>query len=91
MVRCSICGTNGHNARTCKHKGQSANQAGPSSDTHVDVQDVAQDAIEEPRAAALQELRWTMDNAARAKKQRDEANARRRAGRRPADVQVIRS
>ena len=42
-------------------------------------------------AAALQELRWTMDNAARAKKQRDEANARRRAGRRPADVQVIRS
>ena len=49
MVRCSICGTNGHNARTCKHKGQSASQAGPSSDTHVDVQDVVKDAMEEPR------------------------------------------
>ena len=49
MVQCSICGRHGHNARTCKHKGRSSSQAGRSADTHLDVQDVVQDAMEEPR------------------------------------------
>ena len=49
MVQCSICGRHGHNARTCKHKGRSSSQAGRSADTHLDVQGVVQDAMEEPK------------------------------------------